>query len=107
MSMRLETKEDFNNRLRQCKTCDDFETLQKDMCESGSGIWFCTKRGGQELNSIYTRIETLRSGRKLYSSYGNPIKNKDGDDCIAYDTVRNGTTKTVAIKNIYKYIYIS
>lgn len=95
----------LNGELKQCQTCEDFEKLQRQVYDSGMGYWFYTKRNGQELNSIYTRISRTSGGRLMYSSDGKPIT-KDGKDCIAYDTVRSSTTRTVTISNIYKHIVI-
>lgn len=109
MKLFIESREqditELNNELKQCRTCDDFEKLEKRMYDSGMGWWFYTKRNQQELNSIYTRMSRTSSGRLMYSSDGNPIT-KNGKDCIAYDTVRSSTIRTVQIDNIHKYICI-
>ena len=99
------TAEFFNSELKKIKTAEDFENLKDRMRETGLGFWFYTKRGN-ELNSIHTRIHT-NGYRKYYTGdrTDSPIV-KDGKECIAYDTVRNGTTKIIPIESIYKYITV-
>ena len=96
----------LNDTLKTCKTCEDFEKLKSTMYDYGLGFWFYTKKGHQELNSIHTRIETTSGFTRYYSANGKPIT-KNGEDCIAYDTVRNPTTRIISIRNAYRYIYIA
>ena len=92
---------DYNLRLKECKTADDFEKLEKDMYNSGTGAWFYTKKHNA-VNFIYTRIEREEFGIRRYGTGEKPII-KNGKHCVAYDTERDPRTKIIPIDMLYRY----
>lgn len=91
-------KEYLNNKLKDCKTTEDFIKLQTEMNDLGFGNWFHTKRG-VEINGIWTNKE---KGYYCSYPYGETIK-KNGKDAVAYDTVRDATNRILTVDSLYKY----